>query len=390
MVWLKSVYVDTRLFELCCGVREGKEALLTERTRNTRNTTDAARLVDATLDGTLERWPDEPPRPPRTPIDKTRLALIDTPGQVHRLSPKFSDVGRAAKIAAAFRRAKPSKLSPTATGTFDARAYYDPDTRRWRIAARYLPDDHSPDHPVTAAPTRRPGTVASRRSELAAVTAAVRAFKTTNGRTPTFDETCALMGWTPHHTRQVLAATKPAEPTPSAPPPPPPSSSTATGPSPTGPATNAVGRPLSPEPLVPGPIPLPPPDSPDARARRRAWRWLTTHHQIPTERAVTARVQTAAAARAGAARRRARSLEQAATATAIAAADGPRARHWIADYRATHHQGPLWRELAEAMGWTSLASKTRQRLMTILAADGYLTYHPDMTRSLNTGPGRPT
>ena len=97
------------------------------------------RLIDTTLDGTLDRWPEQPPRAPHTPIDKTRMALIDTPGQVHRLSPKFSDVGRAAKLAANFKRAKPSKLSPGATGTFDARAFSDPDTRQWRIAARYLP-----------------------------------------------------------------------------------------------------------------------------------------------------------------------------------------------------------------------------------------------------------
>ena len=207
---------------------------------------------------------------------------------------------------------------------------------------------------MTDGPARRPrppGTVASRRSDLAVVTAAVRAFKTRNGRTPTFDETCALMSWTPHHTWQVLAATNPAPPPHSASPPP----STATGP------------PLPPEPLVaeplvadqPGPIPLPPPDGPDAPARRQAWRWLTAHHQTPTERAVTARARDATAAHAARLRRQARSLDQAATAAATAAAiaaqQGPRARQWIADYRAAYHQGPLWRELADAMGWPPTA-----------------------------------
>ena len=118
--------------------------MIDERTRHTRKTADPARLVERHPGRTLDRWPDQPPRAPRTAIDKTRLALIDTPGQVHRLSPKFSDVGRAAKIAAAFKRAKPSKLSPTATGTFDARAFFDPDTRQWRIAARYLPPPTTP------------------------------------------------------------------------------------------------------------------------------------------------------------------------------------------------------------------------------------------------------
>jgi hypothetical protein len=227
-----------------------------------------------------------------------------------------------------------------------------------------------------ARPPRQPGTVPSPKYDLAAVTAAVRTFTTTHGRTPTFAETCALMGWTAQHTRQVLAATKPA--TPQHPAPPPSAPSTATTPSPTGPAPVAA---------LPGPIPLPLPDSPDAAARRRAWHWLTAHHQVPTERAVTARARDATAARAGAARRQARTLDQAAAVAAIAAEQGPRARQWIADYRAAHHQGPLWRELADAMGWTPLGWKTRQDIMAVLAAGGYLIYQADITRSLHPGPG---
>jgi len=99
------------------------------------------RLEDASLDGTLEAWPPPPPRPPKTAVEKARLALIHSPGQVHRLAGQFSDVGRAATLAWQFRRAKPAKLDPTAAGHFDARAYFDPDTRKWRIAARYLPPD---------------------------------------------------------------------------------------------------------------------------------------------------------------------------------------------------------------------------------------------------------
>ena len=235
------------------------------------------------------------------------------------------------------------------------------------------------------ATSRRPSTVASRRSDIAAVTAAVRTFKTTHGRTPTFDETCTLMGWTPHHTRQVLATTT------STPPPPP---SSPAGPALTSPAPHP-DRPLPPEPATapqpdaatqPGAIPLPPPDSPDAQARRRAWRWLVAHHQTPTEPAVTARARDATAAHTARQRRRARNLEQAATAATIAVAQGPQARQWIADYRATHHQGPLWRELADAMNWTPHGWQSRQHIMTTLAAHGYLTYHPDIPRSLNTGP----
>lgn len=97
------------------------------------------RLADATIDGTLDAWPPEPPRAPRAAVETARLALIESPGTVHVLSWKFSDVGRASKLASSFKRAKPSRLSSVATGSFDARAFFDPDTHRWRIAARYLP-----------------------------------------------------------------------------------------------------------------------------------------------------------------------------------------------------------------------------------------------------------
>lgn len=107
------------------------------RRRGRRN--GEQRLEEVTLDGVLEAWPPEPPRAPKTALDATRLALIAAPGQVHRLSGSFSDVGRASKMAQSFRRAKPSTLDPTATGRFDARAFFDPTERKWRVAARYLP-----------------------------------------------------------------------------------------------------------------------------------------------------------------------------------------------------------------------------------------------------------
>ena len=47
-------------------------------------------------------------------------------------------MGRATALAAAFARAKPAKLYPGATGVFEARAYFDPETRKWRAAARYV------------------------------------------------------------------------------------------------------------------------------------------------------------------------------------------------------------------------------------------------------------
>jgi hypothetical protein len=102
---------------------------------------DEQRLEEVTLDGVLEAWPPEPPRAPKTALDATRLALIASPGQVHRLTGSFSDVGRATKMAQSFRRARPSTLDPVATGRFDARAYFDPTERKWRVAARYLPSE---------------------------------------------------------------------------------------------------------------------------------------------------------------------------------------------------------------------------------------------------------
>lgn len=69
------------------------------------------------------------------------LALIGSPGEVHRLGWRFSDVDRAAALAAAFVRAKPSRLYLGATSVFEARAYFDPEARKWRVAARYLPGD---------------------------------------------------------------------------------------------------------------------------------------------------------------------------------------------------------------------------------------------------------
>jgi hypothetical protein len=121
---------------------------MAEKSRSGRKQAGEYRLADTKIDGTLDAWPEAPPRAPKTPVEETRLALIATPGEVHRLSPKFSDVGRASRIAQAFTRARPSKLSPTATGSFDARAFFDPEEGKWRIAARYVPAEKpaAPDH----------------------------------------------------------------------------------------------------------------------------------------------------------------------------------------------------------------------------------------------------
>jgi hypothetical protein len=127
---------------------EGRVGTVTDKAEKADKTNRAGkpagayRLADTRLDGTLDHWPPEPPRPPKTAVDAVRLTLIDTPGQIHRLAWKLSDVGRANQLAAAFRRSKPAAISPGATGRFDARAFFDPTERRWRIAARYLPADN--------------------------------------------------------------------------------------------------------------------------------------------------------------------------------------------------------------------------------------------------------
>ena len=115
--------------------------IVVEETRRRPRRNDEQRLEEMTLDGVLEAWPLEPPKAPKTALDATRLALIASPGQVHRLSGSFSDVGRAAKMAQSFRRAKPATLDPGATGRFDARAFFDPAERKWRVATRYLPPE---------------------------------------------------------------------------------------------------------------------------------------------------------------------------------------------------------------------------------------------------------
>jgi hypothetical protein len=111
---------------------------MAENPRKSRKQSNDYRLADTTLDGTLEAWPEVPPKAPKSAVEATRLALIAAPGQVHRLSPKFSDVGRASRVAQAFTRAKPDKLSPAAAGSFEARAFFDPEDGKWRVAARYV------------------------------------------------------------------------------------------------------------------------------------------------------------------------------------------------------------------------------------------------------------
>ena len=129
------------------AAEEGLEAAGATKMRGTTTKREAGakkaayRLTETRLDGKLGSWPAEPPRVAKTSLERSRLELIASPGEVHRLGWRFSDVGRASKLAATFVRAKPSTLYSGATGAFEARAYFDPEVRKWRVAARYVPGD---------------------------------------------------------------------------------------------------------------------------------------------------------------------------------------------------------------------------------------------------------
>ena len=123
-----------------------------------------------------------------------------------------------------------------------------------------------------------------------------------------------------------------------------------------------------------------------------AWEWLVAHGQTPTETAVAGRVRMVQEAKAGMVRRRDKELAARAAAAEAIAADGWRAREWVAGYRAAHGQGPLWRELAEAMGWSATGwSATgwqhRKRIITGLRRAGMLSFDDGTERSLDIGPG---
>lgn len=121
------------------GGSEGDSPEERAEARKAGNKVAAYRLEDTRLDGKLGTWPAEPPKAAKNNLERTRLALITSPGEVHRLGWRLSDVGRASALAAAFTRAKPSRLYSGATGAFEARAYFDPEARKWRVAARYVP-----------------------------------------------------------------------------------------------------------------------------------------------------------------------------------------------------------------------------------------------------------
>lgn len=93
-------------------------------------------LEELTLEVALDDWPPEPVFAPTTPLDRARLALIDSPGQVHRLAGEFADLEQALRIASGFAAASPDELPSEAGGHFSARPFRDGEGG-WQVAVCY-------------------------------------------------------------------------------------------------------------------------------------------------------------------------------------------------------------------------------------------------------------
>jgi hypothetical protein len=112
----------------------------------------------AALAGEWVKVPPELPPEPKTPADRTRLALIQNPGKAAPLAKTFTTRAAATQLASTFRRARPERIDPKAKdGTFAAREYQTPTegkTGRWGVIVWYQPPTTAPalDPP---APQRR-------------------------------------------------------------------------------------------------------------------------------------------------------------------------------------------------------------------------------------------
>lgn len=230
--------------------------------------------------------------------------------------------------------------------------------------------------------------------DMAKLVGAVKAFSAKHNRAPSIDETCALMGWSPTEGRHLLAAartapapavagqTAPASPTTATP------TGRNSGPGRTTPIGATSSRTNADRADVPAPSAVTTATSPPQPERsiktsggaiprpttgpeRAAWHVLRAHGQVPTAVAVAG--QVAQTARARTARRR----KQAAgprpiSATDVAARDAEQVRKWVEGYRSEHGVGPLWRELADAMGWTPFGYSARRRIIAELQRRGDL------------------
>ena len=106
-------------------------------TRRRSSTAEVAILEDA-LSMPLTDWPEEAPTEPKTAGDRARLELIHQPGVVRLTDWSSTDRARANRRARSYRTADPTKLDPTAGGTFQARVYHDSGSNKYRVAVRYM------------------------------------------------------------------------------------------------------------------------------------------------------------------------------------------------------------------------------------------------------------
>jgi hypothetical protein len=215
-------------------------------------------------------------------------------------------------------------------------------------------------------------------------------FRQTRGRLPRAEEAAKAMGWPLVMAEAELHAAASREGkdgvasqrrplAQSSPPPPVPRAQT---PRSASPATTA-GRPgeasfSAKQPKRPRVEPMPPPGTAEASA----YRWLESRGQTPTPEAVAARLAAVEESRVSGALRAERQARRAAE---LAAADGPRARDWVAGVRAATGTGPTWRELTAAMGWPH-ARPLRELIMGACADAGYLIFERRVERSLRPGP----
>jgi hypothetical protein len=100
---------------------------------------DAPSAASIGLADELADWPQEAPPEPRTVGERARLELIRSPGAIRALDFASTDRARANRVALAYTRSLPAKLDPAASGTFDARVWWDSHVNQYRVAVRYTP-----------------------------------------------------------------------------------------------------------------------------------------------------------------------------------------------------------------------------------------------------------
>ena len=101
----------------------------------------------------LDQPPVAAPSSSEKPMVKARRNLISEPGKWMLLATRTNlNEANARRLVHSFKRAKPARLDPTATGKFDARVVHR--NNRWQVAAVYQPPH--PAHSVAPQPVTGP------------------------------------------------------------------------------------------------------------------------------------------------------------------------------------------------------------------------------------------